>query len=104
MALQGPFAVIADSQAPDVVDALRAAGAFPSVEATWADAPSALASVEPEAVVLAEPCADRARVAALANLLAELRKKDGLYMPVVARSRDDGAPAVPDALAIAASA
>jgi hypothetical protein len=104
MALQGPFAVIADSQAPDVVDALRAAGAFPIVEASWADAPSALASVEPEAVVLAEPCADHARVAALAKLLAELRKKDGLYMPVVARSRDDGAPAVPDALTIAASA
>ncbi len=29
MALQGPFAVIADSPAPEVVDALRAAGGFP---------------------------------------------------------------------------
>jgi len=104
MALQGPFAVIADSQAPDVVDALRAAGAFPIIEATWTDAPGALAAVEPEAVVLAEPCADRTHATALAKLLAEQRKAgDGLYMPVVARTRDDAAPVIPDALTIAAS-
>ena len=105
MALQGPFAVIADSHAPDVVDALRAAGAFPIIEATWSDAPGALAAVEPEAVVLAEPCADRTHATALVKLLAERRKAgDGLYMPVVARTRDDAAPVVPDALTIAASA
>ena len=105
MALQGPFAVIADSQAPDVVDALRAAGGFPIVETTWADAANALASVEPEAVILAEPCPDRARAAALADALGAARQKGGgLYMPVIARTRDDGAPVVPDALAIAANA
>jgi len=103
--LQGPFAVIADSPAPDVVDALRAAGAFPIVEATWGDAPAALASIEPEAVVLADACADRVRVAALVACLSEQRDKaGGLYMPVIARSRDDSAPVVPDALSIAASA
>ena len=69
MALQGPFAVIADSPAPDVVDALRAAGAFPIIEATWTDAPTVLASVEPEAVILADACPDRSRAAALADLL-----------------------------------
>jgi hypothetical protein len=104
MALQGPFAVIADNSAPDVIDALRSAGAFPIVEANWADAPAALASVEPEAVVLAEATADRARVTALAALLAERRKDSGLYMPVVARTRDDAAPCVPNALSIAANA
>ncbi len=105
MALQGPFAVIADSQAPDVVDALRAAGGFLIIETTWTDAPQALASVAPEAVILAEPCADRFRLAALAELLAEQRRKSGgLYMPVIARTRDDGAPAVADALAIPANA
>jgi hypothetical protein len=105
MALQGPFAVIADSPAPDVVEGLRAAGAFPIIEATWTNAPTALASVEPEAVVLADTCSDRSRVAAVAKALAEQRKKSGgLYMPVIARTRDDGAPAIPDALAIAASA
>src|SRR5580700_10703543 len=105
MALQGPFAVIADTSAPDVVDALRAGGAFPIIEATWAHAPSALAAIEPEAVILAEPSSDRAHIEALACSLAELREKNsGLYMPVVARMRDDGVSAVPDALAIAASA
>ena len=54
MALQGPFLVVADSPAPDVVDALRAAGAFPIVEADWPDAATAVASVEPEGVVLAD--------------------------------------------------
>ena len=105
MALQGPFAVIADSPAPDVVEGLRAAGAFPIIEATWSDAPAMLGSIEPEAVVLADVSSDRTRVAALAKALAEARKKSGgLYMPVIARTRDDGAPAIPDALAIAASA
>jgi hypothetical protein len=108
MALQGPFAVIADHSAPDVVDALRSGGAYPIIEATWADAPSALAAVDPEAVVLAEPCTDRARAdvltQALTQSLADQRRKTGLYMPVIARMRDDGACAVTDALAIAASA
>jgi hypothetical protein len=105
MALQGPFAVIADSPAPEVVDALRAAGAFPIIEATWSDAPTALAAVEPEAVILADACPDRSRVAALADLLGEQRQKgSGLFMPVIARARDDGAPSIPDAFAIAANA
>ena len=103
--LQGPFAVIADSPAPDVVEALRAAGALPLIEATWTDAPAALASIEPEAVILAEPCADRARVTAFAKVLADFRKNGtGLYMPIIARTRDDGVPSVPDALTIAANA
>ena len=46
MALQGPFVVVADSPAPDVVEALRAAGAFPIIETNWADAAGALASVD----------------------------------------------------------
>jgi hypothetical protein len=45
MALQGPFVVIADTPAPDVVDALRAGGAFPIIEVSFADAPGALAAV-----------------------------------------------------------
>jgi len=104
MALQGPFAVITDSQASDVVEALRAAGAFPIIEATWVDAANALAAIEPEAVILAEPCPDRSCAAAFAGLLAERRKNaGGLFMPVMARTRDDGAAGLPEALAIAAS-
>ena len=97
MALQGPFAVIADSPAPDVVDALRAAGAFPIIEATWTDAPTALASVEPEAIILADACPDRTRAAALAESAGRATAEGlgGLFMPVIARTRDDGAPSMP---------
>jgi hypothetical protein len=105
MALQGPFVVVADSPAPDVHAALRDAGGFPIIEATWADAAAAVASVEPEAVVLAEPCADPPVATALARALAGQRKKnDGLFMPVLARVRDDSAAALPEALAVAAKA
>jgi hypothetical protein len=104
MALQGPFAVIADHSAPDVVDALRAGGAYPIIETSWADAPGALAAVEPEAVVLADASADRVRIEALTATLADLRSKNGLHMPVIARMRDDSACPMPDALTIPANA
>ncbi|HUI12164.1 MAG TPA: GGDEF domain-containing protein [Xanthobacteraceae bacterium] len=105
MALQGPFAVIADTPAPDVVDALRAAGGSPIVETTWADAPNALAAVEPEAIVLADACPDAERAAELTDLLGEQRAKgSGLFMPVIARTRDDGPPSIPDAFVIAGNA
>ena len=77
MALQGPFAVIADSPAPDVVEALRAGGAFPIIETTWADASERLASVEPEAVVLADADPDPAAADALADTLDDLLRKTG---------------------------
>ncbi len=104
MALQGPFAVIADSPAPEVVEALRAAGAYPIVETGWTDAPAALASIEPEAIVAAEPCPDQPRANAVAKAIAAHRVKgSGFYMPVLARARDDGASLIADALAIAAN-
>src|SRR5580692_5565929 len=105
MALQGPFVVVADSPAVDVVAALRAEGAFPIIEASWADAAAALASVEPEAIVLAEPASEPSRVAALAKALAAASKKaDRAFTPIVARTRDDGVPVLANALAIAAQA
>jgi len=102
MALQGPFVVVADNPAAEVVEALREAGAFPIVEAGWAEAAAALVSVNPEAVVLAEPCGDRAYAAALESALAKGRKGGGVFVPVVARARDDGG-VVADALASAAN-
>jgi hypothetical protein len=105
MALQGPFVVVADGSAPDLVEALRAAGAFPIVETTWAEAPAAFASVEPEAVLLAEACADRACAVAVGKALrTRMRAQDAVFTPVIARTRDDGAACVPDVLAIAANA
>ena len=105
MPLQGPFVVVADSPAPDVVEALRAAGASPVVETSWADAVAALATVEPEAIVLARPCSEPERAEDYAQALASrLDAGDGPFTPVIARLRDDGAVPLPDALAISASA
>ncbi|MGB8629400.1 MAG: GGDEF domain-containing protein [Xanthobacteraceae bacterium] len=104
MALQGPFAVVSDAPAPDLVEPLRAVGAHPIVETTWAAAPRTLTSLNPHAVILAEPGADKARCALAAALSEHRKKNDGLFMPVIARTRDDAAPAFPDALAIAANA
>ena len=105
MALQGPFLVVADNPAPDVVDALRAAGAFPIVEADWPDAAAAVASVEPEGVVLADSCSASEHADEFARALADkLKAGGGAFTPVIARLRDDGASLVPDALAMSASA
>src|ERR1700682_135125 len=99
MALQGPFVVVADNPAVDVVAALRAEGAFPIIEACWADAAAALASVEPEAIVLAEHTSDPSRVASLPKSLAATAKKnDRAFTPILARTRDDSVAVLPDAL------
>jgi hypothetical protein len=104
MALQGPFVVVADNPAPDIAEALRAAGAFPIIEAGWPDAAEALASVVPEGIVLAEPCSDHARADECARALADrLDQIDGPFTPVIARLRDDGVPAIAEALPISAS-
>jgi len=104
MALQGSFVVVSDNPAPEMVEALRGAGGFPIVEADWAEAPAALASVEPEAVVLADAGADASRVAAFAKALADRQKTERPFMPVLARARGDGSAILPDALTIAANA
>jgi GGDEF domain-containing protein len=105
MALQGPFVVVADNPAADIVEALRAEGGFPIIETAWIDAAAALASVNPEAVVLAEPCADSKCVAALERTLIDRQKSSGTaFMPIVARCRDDAVSPLSDALVIAANA
>ena len=103
MALQGTFVVVGDGA--DIVAGLRASGAFPVVETSWTDASKALASVEPEAIVLAEPCPDERSAFALSRALTELRKKSGgAITPVIARCSDEEQLTPPDALGIAASA
>jgi hypothetical protein len=103
MPLQGPFAVIADQPARDVVEALRAAGAYPIIEARWADAAAVLQARPPQAVILAEGCTDRARAAVLEKALeTQAEQEAGLFTPVIARARDDVACHFADALAIAA--
>ena len=103
MALQGPFAVIADQPARDVVEALRAAGAYPIIEARWADAAAVLKARPPQAVILADGCADRARAAVLEKALeVQAAQEAGLFTPVIARARDDAAQRFADALVIGA--
>jgi GGDEF domain-containing protein len=105
MPLQGPFVVVADSPAPDVAEALRVAGAFPIIETNWPEAANALASVEPEGIVLAEPCGDRERADEYARALGErLSVAAGPFTPIIARTREDGAAPLPQALVVSASA
>ena len=104
MALQGPFVVVADNPAADVVAALRAAGAFPIIETSWTDAAAALAAVEPEALVLADPCGRRRLRAALRRAACRARDKGAAFHAGDrARARRRRA-VLPDALAIAATA
>jgi GGDEF domain-containing protein len=100
MPLQGPIVVVADTEAADIVEALRAAGAFPIVAVGWADADSAIAKVDPEALVLAAACPDPAPISALAERLST---RTGPFIPVVARAREDGDVILADALSIAAT-
>lgn len=101
MALQGPIVVIADHPAGELIQAFTNAGAFPVVETRWADAPAALASIKPSAVVLAEPtAADPAAALALAQQIANA----DLYVPVIARVDDATMPALGCAVPIATDA
>ena len=101
MALQGPVVVVAETPVPDLVAALRTAGAFPIVETAWADAAGAFSSVEPEALVLAEPCVHHAFADALAE---RLKARTGPLTPVIARIGEGGSLWPSEALCIAASA
>ncbi len=57
MALLGPMVVIADASADDLLDVLGKAGAFPIVETRWADAPAAIAEIQPVALAARGPSA-----------------------------------------------
>src|ERR1017187_4230202 len=98
MSLQGPMIVVADSPATDLVDALVAAGAFPIIETTWADAPTAFISVKPTAVVIAESGAPSNESAAREFAL-QIATASGTIVPVIARVLGDQEAAIPIALA-----
>jgi GGDEF domain-containing protein len=98
MSLQGPLVVVADSPSGEVVEALSAAGAFPIVEATWADAPTAFMSVKPCAVVIADPGQPSSEANAR-MLCLQIATATGPMVPVVARMTGDDDLPVPIALA-----
>jgi GGDEF domain-containing protein len=91
--------VVAESPATDLVDALGRAGAFPIVEASWAEAPSAIAEIQPVALAVAQsqpPPSDR-----LARALSHcVETRSGPVMPVIARLGGGSVAAIPCALPI----
>src|SRR3954447_22545063 len=99
MALLGPMVVIAESSAADLVDVLAAAGAFPIVETPWADAPAAIAEIQPVALAIADPNGKPSTRHARA-LIECIERRGGPIMPVIALVEKDRVSAVPGALPI----
>ena len=102
MSLQGPIVVVAENPATDLIHALSAAGAFPIVEATWTDAPTAFVAVKPTAVVIAEPGAPKSESSAR-MLCLQIATARGPIVPTVAVTQGELDAAVPVALPADAS-
>ena len=83
MSLQGPILVVADKPVPRLLDTLVAAGAFPIVQIKTTEIASAVASIEPAAVIVAEPSA---AVPAPADVLERLLGRQDPYTPVIVRT------------------
>ncbi|HWF94874.1 MAG TPA: GGDEF domain-containing protein [Xanthobacteraceae bacterium] len=98
MSLLGPVVVVAEHPATDMVEALSNAGAFPIVEACWADARSAIDEIQPSALLLAAP--EPPPDPRLAQVLTARIEGMSLFMPVLARLADDGMVPIPYALAV----
>ncbi len=103
MPLQGPMVVVADNPAPDLVEALGAAGAFPIVEARWADAPAAFVTAQPSAIVLAEP-GPASDLKAAKTLGLQIKSRKGPFIPLIGRVRGDMGLAIAGGLPIDADA
>src|SRR6185295_6059086 len=100
MAMLGPMVVVAENAAPDLVDVLGKAGAFPIVESGWADAPAAIAEIQPVALAIAEPqsAPDPRHKRAV---LQCIESRSGPVLPVIARVTDKSETVFPFALPIA---
>ncbi len=97
MSLQGPLIVVAESPATALVEALGAAGAFPIVEAKWADAPTAFVAVKPSAVVIAEPGPPISESSSR-MLCLQIATVNGPIVPTIAMADDEHDAAIPVAL------
>jgi GGDEF domain-containing protein len=101
MSLQGPLLIVAEKPAGGLAQAFTDAGAFPVVEARWAEARAAAAEIKPSAVVLCEPDAGHSdAAAALARQIAAAQP----FVPMIVRLREDEASGLPHALPIAEDA
>ncbi len=101
MAMQGSIVVVAEKPAGDLVAALTAAGAFPVIEANWSEVASAMSSIKPSAVILAEP--ESANPKALVALTQQVARAEPI-VPVLARVAGDAIPLFSGALAVAVDA
>jgi GGDEF domain-containing protein len=97
MSLQGPIIVVAETSASDLTEALGAAGAFPIIEATWTEAPTAFISVKPAAVIVAEPGPPRSESSAR-MLSLQITSANGPFVPTIARVLGEQGAAIPIAL------
>lgn len=101
MAMLGPMVVVAEAPAAELVDALGKAGAFPIVEAKFADAASAVSEIQPAALIIADT-APALSERALKALLKTIETRGGPFMPVLARVDGPDMVAIPYALPVAA--
>jgi GGDEF domain-containing protein len=99
MSLQGPMIVVAENPATELVAALSAAGAFPIVEAKWADAPTAFVAVKPAAVVIAEPGPPPSE-ASSRMLCLQIATVNGPIVPTIALALGNLDAAIPIALPV----
>jgi GGDEF domain-containing protein len=102
MAMLGPMVVVAEAAAPDLVDILGRAGAFPIVETRFADAAAAVAEIQPAALLIADTVTAPADQH-LKALLKIIENRGGPFMPVLARVDGPGMVAIPYALPVAAN-
>jgi len=94
--------VVAEKPATDLVAALSAAGAFPIIEAKWADAPTAFVAVKPSAVVIAEPGPPRSESSSR-MLGLQIATVNGPIVPAIALANGEMDAAIPIALTADAS-
>lgn len=99
MSLQGPVIVVAENPATDLVEALSAAGAFPVVEARWADALTAFVALKPISVIIAEPGPPPSDSAAR-MLSLQIATANGPIVPVLACVEGEQETSVPAALPV----
>jgi hypothetical protein len=97
MAALGPVVVVCEKPSAELVEALGKAGAFPIIETTFADAASAIAEIQPGALILAdaEPWPTGQAGAAL---IKAIETGGGPFMPVLARVSADSEVSPPHAL------
>jgi hypothetical protein len=80
MSQQGPIIVVSTAERPSFATALDEAGMFPVIDATWANASSAVAELEPAAVLVAMSGTAEPGLNALAKQIAARP----LYLPLIA--------------------